>query len=171
MLEEKLACPMQDAAHERQFVTAQRGLSALNFHDEHVSIVSRTINFLESKFLHSSAVVQESTCSRPTTPVDPNGCVHYISDLMWQPSDWTDSTPNLESDFEGSVENYALPEPYDAELHILLNHVRKYRQTCYRKKPEYTRVNKNAVRSKSNVHLRSKPNTSPRNLPRSAPGP
>ena len=181
-------------------MTTQRGLSASNFPDEHVSIVSRTIDALESKFLNAAAVVQGSVYSRPATPVDPAGCAEYLSDVKWQPSDWTNSAANLDSnstleldlkdpvedcvefDFmdtvgdcaeialEDAMDDGALGELSGAEVEMLVQQTRKRRKGCHRSQSSDLQVTKHA-RSKSAVKMRSKHRKSPCKFPTPAPGP
>jgi hypothetical protein len=148
-LEEKLACPMEHASHERRFMTAQQGLSGSNFYDEHCSNVTRTINHLEGFFLDPNLMMQESIYSRPTTTVDTAGCVHYLSDLMWQPDDWTanatnlNPSPMLEADLKDPIDNAMTRAFSFVETQMLFEETRKRKKVLYRQKPDHIRVRKN----------------------------
>jgi hypothetical protein len=189
-----LACPMEWAAHERRFLTAQQGVSASNFHDEHCSNVTRTIGHLEGLFLDPDLMMQESTYSRPTAPVNTAGCVHYLSDLVWQPDDWAvnatnlDSCPMLEADLKDPIDDATSRAFSFAETHRLFEEARKRRKVLYRQKPDHIRVRKSigtrnkAVSRSGPKQLPSrglcspqlpdiKPSNSVRNLPRSLPEP
>lgn len=163
MLEEKLACPMEDAAHERRFLTSQRGSSASTFPDEHVSIVARTLNMMENMFLESGARAHDRSYWRPTTPVDTAGDVHDPADLPY-PGSWTaavdvsKSDRILESDFQDSVEGDTIDD-LRAEIQMLREKTRKQRKSLYRQKPAVLRV-ATRLSSRADVNLRSKPSDS-----------
>lgn len=178
MMAEKLDCPMEAAAHERQFKTAQLGLAASNFHDDHCSMVTQTLNHFESMLLNSSSMMQESTYSRPSTPVNTEGSVHYLSDLIWQANDWTATTNTLnpglimEADLKDSDDDAAICELDLTETRLLLEQTRARRKLQYRQTSSDLRVNKQITgRNAGAVHLRSKPSDSVRNLTRSVPEP
>lgn len=175
MLEEKLACPMEDAAHERRFLTAQRGLSASTFLEEHVSVVTRTVDMMEKMFLDSSRTAPETSQSRPTPSVNTRGCVPSPTDLQYSGgwlavADTTQTARTFQPDLTTAIEDGATEDTDYIAIRQMLEQSRKRRRSGYQQKPGDLRVNKR-VAQRALVSLRSKPSWSFHNHPQSPPGP
>ena len=160
MLEEKLACPMEAAAHERRFLTAQQGSSASTFPDEHVAIIARTVEMAETKFHESRVVFLEDSYWAPSFPMSTAGYIDrqtdlkYLGDCMIDPNT---SVPDriAEFDLEDLVEaDVKLPSP--TETQSMLDAFRKNRIRFYLKTPDSLRVQKRVSSGKAAVKLRSK---------------
>ena len=160
MMEEKLACPMEDAAHERRFLIAQQGSSASTFPNEHVAIVARTVEIAETKFHESRVVFFERTQWEPYLPTSPAGNIDrrtdlkYLGDCMLE-ADMSVPDRITDSDLEDLVEADAkMPSP--AEENSILESFRKNRVTFYLKKTDSLRVQKRVSPGKAVVKLRTK---------------
>ena len=174
MLEEKLACPMEDAAHERQFLTAQQGSSASTFVNQHVSIVARTIDIMEKMFLDADVMVYEGIYSIPSDPVNITGFSHHRTDLLYVGdcivgAEKSYSDQILESDLEDLVQGDSVDILSPAEERLLLEQARKRRIRFYRHGPADLRVNKR-IASISAARVSSKASRSLRDLPKSSAG-
>lgn len=147
MLEEKLSCPMEDAAHERQFLTAQQGTSASTFLDQHVSIVARTIDMMEKVFLDSASIFHERPYLPPREPVETAARVERQVNLLYvgqhlvgfeEPkSDRVRELDLCDLIQWGSVDSFS-----SAEEGLLLEQARRRRIRLYRQRPADLRVNK-----------------------------
>lgn len=174
MLEEKLACPMEDAAHERQFLTAQQASSASTFLTQHVSIVARTIDIMEKNFLDADLMVYEKIYSTPSNPVDTAGFSHHRTDLLYLGdsivgAEKSHSDRILESDLEDLVQGDSVDILSPAEEHLLLEQARKRWISLYRHRPAGLRVNKR-IAGIAAARVSSKASRSLRDLPKSSAG-
>jgi hypothetical protein len=174
MLEEKLACPMEDAAHERQVLTAQQGSSASTFLNQHVSIVARTIDIMEKMFLDAEMMFYERTHSIPSDSTDPAGFLHHRTDLLYLGNctvgaEKSYSDQILESDLEDLVQGDSVDIISPAEERLLLEQFRQRRIRHYRQGPAGLRVNKR-IATIAAARVSSKAGRSSRDLPKSSAG-
>jgi hypothetical protein len=175
MLEEKLACPMEDAAHERQFQTAQQGSSASTFLDQHVAIIARTIAMMtENVFLDSGMMSHEKSSSLPGDPVEIAACAERQTRLLCV-GDHFDGVDNPAPDRirDSDVPDLGQWDSIDvisSEKESMLRQARGQRIRLYRQGPAHLRVVYKPIFSPAALRLRTKSHPSVRDLPKSSTG-